>query len=199
MPRWAWSPDIWVMFAPTSAYRWLAGAHGEQSGRGAVARAAFVAFVIGCMVSLVTARSLTLRLVADGTLNGLTVPLTQVAALATVCWRKRGLSFGWTMDCFFMGFGPWTLWMVLFSGLWAAVSPIRGFSPMVEQITHYGVFVIILWSGAIDFAFFRWFLGRSPLEATRILVIQRAIAWTAMILVFGGGPMAAELTRIFRG
>lgn len=196
MTRWVWSPDIWVMFAPTSAYRCLAGARGERTGRGALARAVFVAFAIGCMVSLVTVRSLALRLVADGTLNGLMLVVVQVAALAAVCWRKREASFAWTVECFVMGFGPWLLWMVLFSGLWAAVPPIRAFSPMVQQVAHYSVFVIILWSVSIDFAFFRWFLGRSPLQATRDLLIQRAIAWTAMILVFGGGPMAAELTRI---
>lgn len=199
VPRWARSPDIWVMFAPTSAYRWLVGVRGDRSGRGAAARAVFVAFVIGCMVSLVTVRSLALRLVADGTLNGLVLVVVQVAALAAVCWRKRGPPFAWTVERFFMGFGPWLLWMVLFSGLWAAVPPIRAFSPMAQQIAHYSVFVIILWSCSIDFAFFRWFLGRSALQATRDLLVQRAIAWTAMILVFGGGPMAAELTRIFRG
>jgi hypothetical protein len=66
-------------------------------------------------------------------------------------------------------------------------------------VAHYTVFVAVLWSGAIDFAFFREVMERTAGQAVRDLVVQRVIGWTLCILAFGGGPMAAELTRMLGG
>jgi hypothetical protein len=192
--RWAGSPDIWVMWQPTAAYQWLA-ATGGAKGR-AITRPLFVAFVLGCMVSLIASGRLALRLVADGTLNALIVPLAEIAALAVVCRHKRTVSFSRIIDLSFAGHGPWLVWMILFSTMWAFLSPIQAFSPRWQEVAHYSVFVVLLWSGSIDFAFFRSVMQRTSAQAIGDLLLQRAIAWTLAILVFGGGALAPEITRI---
>jgi multisubunit Na+/H+ antiporter MnhB subunit len=115
------------MWQPRAAYRWLAGTPSE--GRWwAVTRPLFVALVLGCMVSLVTSGAVSLRRAGDGTLNALLVPATQIIALAVVCWRRPRISFSRVVELSFTGYGPWVLWVILFSTLWAFVPAVEAFS-----------------------------------------------------------------------
>jgi len=184
------------MFAPRAAYRWLARATSGSAWR-AVTRVLFVALVFGCMVSIAASGGVSLGRAGDGTLNALIVPATQIVALAVLCWRPK-ISFSRVVELSFTGYGPWLVWMILFSMLWAFLPAVEALSPRWQQAAHYSVFVVVLWSGLIDFAFFREVMQRTAARAAIDLVAQRAIAWPLWILAFGGGPIAAELTGIFR-
>ncbi len=65
--------------------------------------------LLGCLVSLVTAGSVSLRLFAAGASNALFVPLLEIGVLAGLWRGKRAVGFSRTVDLFFMGHGPWVL------------------------------------------------------------------------------------------
>jgi hypothetical protein len=198
-PRWAWSPEIWVMVRPAAAYRYLAGAEGhpaDDARWSALRRPMFVAFVLGCMVSLVTSQRLTLRHVADGTINASLILLGQIAALAVLRGRERTLSFSRAIDLYFMGYGPWLLWILGFSAAWSFASPVQAFASGGMRTILPAACVAAIWSGYIDFCFFERVLQRSAARAAWDLMRLGVISWSVSIVIFGGGPLWSEHMRM---
>ena len=186
VPQWACSPDVWVMLNPAAAYRLLVR---EPPGGGiwlVLKRPLLVAFVLGCTMSLITAASLTLRLVGSATIYWSFVPLVETGALAAVCWSERRIvSFPRAIDLFFTGHGPWTLWLIGLSAIWSFLLPVKAFS-LTGAVWLYGAgTIVILWSAYIDFCFFRFVFGRNRTRAGRDLLLHRSISWSLIIAIFG--------------
>jgi hypothetical protein len=196
-PRSAWSPDIWVMLQPAAAYQWLARLPASEESSSALRRPLFVAFLLGCMVSLITSQRLALRLVADGAINASFILLGQIGALALVWRRERVGSFARAIDLFFAGYGPWSLWILSFSAVWAFASPMQAFAWTGSRWHWFTVVVAAAWSGYIDLRFFQCVLQRSAERAARDLLLQWAISWSVAIVIFGGGPLWSEHMRMF--
>jgi hypothetical protein len=195
MERWGLTPEASVMLRPASAFRQLAGAHHGEGSLAALGRPLFFALVFGCMVSLVASQRLTVRHVAGGAVSGSLFLVCQVAALAAVCRRPRELPFLRTLDLFFMGYGPWALWMLGFSAVWALTPLASSWGGLPAIIATASVAAI--WSGYIDFRFFEQALRRSPVRAVWDVVLFRAIAWSAGIVLFGGGSLLPEFAKVF--
>jgi hypothetical protein len=194
--RRGWSPDLWVMLQPAAAYKWLAGL---AAGRGkwiALRRPLFIAFLLGCMISLLTSQSLALRLVADGAINASFILLGQIFALAVVRGRERTVPFSRAIDLFFAGYGPWSLWILVYSALWAFASPLQASTWAGSRAMFWAAAPVALWSGYVDYCFFRCVLQRSPERAARALLLQWAISWSLTIWIFGGGPLWSEHMRM---
>jgi hypothetical protein len=188
------SPDVWVMLRPARAYQGL----GRQAVAGgnwkAAQRPLFMVFVLGCLVSLVTAGSLSLRLFADGAMNALFVPLLELGVLAWLWRSKRTVPFAQTVDLFFMGHGPWVLYLLIFSAIWAFASPVHAFV-LTARWMWWLLGVMFVWSAYIDFCFLRCVLRESVARAGGRLLVLRAITWSVGLVIFGGGSLLPETLR----
>src|SRR5262249_56398049 len=80
----------------------------------ALKRPLLLAFFLGCTVSFLTSRMLTLRLVVPAMIYWSFVPLIEIAALAAVCRRDRkNILFPQLIDSFFIGYSPCLLCLVV--------------------------------------------------------------------------------------
>jgi len=181
------------MFKPAESYR---SCGGQAEGRWHLAwrRPLGVAFVLGCTMSLITASGLTPRIAGPATVYWSFVPLAEMGALAAVCRRpRRALSFSRMSDLFFAGHGPWLVWLIGLCSIWSFCVPVQAFASSKAIWLYGAVAVALVWSGYIDFCFFRYVLGHSPRRAAWDLVLQRLISWTAIIAIFGAPAIPPEI------
>lgn len=191
------SPDIWVMLRPASAYQKLAALPDGSGKWGALRRPVFFAFLIGCMISLVTSQRLSLRLVADGFVNASIMLLAQIGVLALVLWRNRTITFSRAVDFFFAGYGPWSLWILCYSALWAFALPLEASVWAASRAILLAAIPVAIWSGYIDYCFFRRAIQWTPENTVRPLLLLWLLSWSVSIFIFGGGPLWSEHMRMF--
>jgi hypothetical protein len=171
MPRY---PELDVMLSPARAWRRLAKTPATGNW---VAGPLFVAFTLGCAISLIASGRLPLRLVLAGTLCGSFVPILEIISLAVVCrdvmpWRRAA-------ELFFTGHGPWTLWLIGSATLWVLF-------PAPAMFRHnlswkLSAIPVGVWSAYLDLQFFRKVCGGAAL---RRLIAQRLICWVPGLLIF---------------
>ncbi len=186
------------MFRPGSAYATLARCPSEPARWRSVRRPLFLAFFLGCMVSLVTSQRLTLRLVAAGTLNLSFVPVVEIVGIFVTWHRRRVVSFSRSVDLFFLGHGPWALGMVAFAAIWAFATPEHAFLWTAPHRVWPLLVLALVWSGYIDYSFFRRVFERSRGQAILDVLTHRGISWSLGILIFGAGPLAAHIVSVIR-
>jgi di/tricarboxylate transporter len=105
-----------------------------------VRRILFLIFLIGCTVSLIVSRRLTLRLIVGGAAAWVVIPLLEAASFAIVRRRapRRG-SFARDLDRFSAGDWPWVLWLIALSGVLSFLTPTQAdawFSTSTAWIAH---------------------------------------------------------------
>lgn len=196
VPAWARSAELWLMFRPAAAYQWLRAQPDGREKWTALRRPLFVAFLSGSMVSLVTSQRLTMRHVAGGTLNASFLVLGQIAALGIVCGRDRKISFSRTVDLFFAGYGPWTLWIIAFSAVWAFASTEHAYAFAGPGSILPTAGLAAIWSCGIDFRFFERVLQRSPRRAVWDVFRMWTMSWIVCVGIFGYGALWSEHMRI---
>jgi hypothetical protein len=123
------SPDAYVMVRPASAFRALAAQPAVPGPWTAWRRPLFMAFLLGCTISLTTTGSLTLRLVVSAALSWSFVPAIEIAALAIVLhgaghWGRLPR----LVEMFCMGCSVWSVWLIGVSIIFAAVPPAHVFT-----------------------------------------------------------------------
>ena len=184
------SPDLWVMLKPKAAYPYLAQLPARTGAWLVLRRPLFFAFVLGCMISLITSGGLSVRLVGSGAACWSFVPLLGIGSLAAVCWSERRIiPLPRAMDLFFTGYGPWSFWLVGSGAFWSSV-PVQAYdSTATVRIWLASGVVIMVWSCYIDSWFFRCILKRTSARARRDLLVQRAISWSLGLLIFGAGSL----------
>src|SRR5262245_34805955 len=118
-----WSVDARVLIRPAPTFQAMAAWQAATGRFVAWRRPLFVAFVLGCVVSLIATGSLTLRLAAPAVIYWAYVPATEVLALVAVLGRRRDRQpLGRLIDTFFAGHGAWTLFLILIAGILLQVS-----------------------------------------------------------------------------
>jgi len=185
------------MLQPGAAYRRLA-AH-PPSGRWLLfRRPLLVAFVLGCTVSLLTARGLSLGLVASGAVTWSFVPLLEMGALAVVwSFGNRRLSLPRAVDAGFTGHAAWSLWLLLFGAWWSRFPlPIASEAAVWFWLTSAAA--VLAWSAWVDYCFHRSVLDSSPAQSLRNLVVQRGLCWIPGIILFGYGSLWSDLVELWR-
>jgi hypothetical protein len=179
-----WSLDAWTMCRPNRAFRYIAS---QPAGGGwwvALRRPLFLAFTLGCGISLIATGVLTLRLVVSVATYWTFVPAIEALGLIAVLWRApRNASWAATIDRFFVGHGTWTLFMILFTVSLAFLPPQTAWRLMTTTWL-FVLAVVLAWSVYVDFCFFRWICGASRASAARRVFIHRLLTWTAMFIVF---------------
>jgi hypothetical protein len=197
-PAWAGFPGVWAMMEPSTAYQWMAGLADEEGIWTGTRKPIFLAIVLGCVASLLAAERLTLRVAGSGTIYASFVPLVEILALFVVRPRNKTFSFSRAIDLFFTGHGPWILWLIGFAAFWTFTSPSQFFADSGVQLCLCAAGIAALWSGYIDFCFFRRIHGENRGKAMRSLVLHRAISWTVGFTIFGGGSLWPEIVRVLR-
>jgi hypothetical protein len=177
------SPDAWVLVRPATAFRALAAQHAELGRWSAWRRPLFIAFLLGCTVSLTTTGSLTLRLAVSAALSWSFVPVIEIAALAVVlhaagAWGRLPR----LVDLFCMGYGVWSVWLIGASIIFAAVPPAHVFQVFFGWLEAGGVLVLV-WSAYVDYCFFHEVLRGSAARARRALLLHRLLTWIPILLV----------------
>jgi hypothetical protein len=195
-----WSPAVRIMLHPASTYRELIALPARPWTWLGLRRLLLFAFVLACTVSFAASGRLTLRLVIPATTYAVLGTLVEVLALAVVRPRSGpsetpAVSFSRSLDLFFSGFGVWLLWLLAFGAIWAFASPVHAFRWTGPRWNLYILSALVLWSGYIDFCFFRHVFQRTRGRAARDLLVQRVISWTLAVIIFGGGPLWPEFIR----
>lgn len=180
------SPDFLVMLHPATAFPTLAALPAGENRWMALRRPLFVAFVLGCTISLITSGRLTLRLLVPATIYSSCVPLFEIASLAAVYGSKRRLiPLPRAIGLFFMGHGPWSLWLIGFAATWAFVPAVQVYSwSATPWIWLSSALPAMAWSAYIDFCFFRTSFNVTPAQAVRHLLLQRLLCWVPALFLF---------------
>ena len=186
----AGSPEVCVMLQPRAAYPCLAKV---SSGKCLLwKRPALVALILGCTVSFLTARSLTLRLVVSSSVTWSYVPLLEIASLAIVWkWHRPTLPLPRTIDVFFTGHGPWSLWLISSGALWA------GLPQLISSRVWLGSAVVVLiWSAYLDYCFWANRPVAQPHRGDPGSSIAARTLLVPGVLIFGAGSLWSNLTGL---
>lgn len=173
------------MLRPASTYRQLVNESDDSGIWLMLRRPLFVAFVVGCFTSFTVSGHLTAALLMDGMVFWSFVPLLQATLMAAILalFAPRRLPRSKAIDLFFMGHGPWLLWLSIISGI-CLFFPLKSFYlwPIewgwVLPISLLGAWI---WSSLTSFAFLREALQVSRLRATGLLALYTVLLWAILI------------------
>lgn len=179
-----WSVDARVLARPAPTFRAMAARPAVTGHFVAWRRPIFVAFVLGCVVSLIATGSLTLRLAGSATIYWAYVPATEVLALMAVLGRRRNNApLGRLVDTFFAGHGAWTLFLILLAGILLQLSPAHWWL-FITRTALALMTLVICWSAYVDFCFFRFVTGATRPGAIRDVILHRLITWPVVFAIF---------------
>jgi hypothetical protein len=175
----ALSDEVRVMLDPLSAYRRLAAAPPPPSLRVLVRRPALAALVIGGAVALTSTGGATARALVTTTISWSFVPVVQlcVAAVLIALTRRPGLRLISALDLFFVGQGPWLLWMLGVAA--AALVAFRLGGHAIPSLRYVLVFALIplVWTWIILTAFGQAVLGLGRGRALGWAFLYQAAIW----------------------
>jgi hypothetical protein len=190
------------MVSPRTAFHYLAQHHDSTGAWTLLRRPLFLAFLIGCTLSLGTSGVLTARLVFSTATSWSFVPLFEIASLLIVCWpKRRTVPLSRAVDLFFAGHGPWIVVLPVLAAITSWISPMQA-NLFFRFLWNWKGFLVsgavAAWSAYIDFHFFRIALELPTRHAARTLVLQRAIAWTCGIAYLFAFPLWPLMVGWFR-
>ena len=159
----------------------------------------FLAFVLGCAVSIFVSGRLSVRLIVDGAISFAFIPIVEIVAFWIV-YRlgPRPVPFSGAADRFLAGNTAWLIWIVALAALAAFVPPLDIANRLDAALRFrsgwlvgwIGVLltaVVFVWSVRIDVRLFRDVMPRPGRRvAAADVAIERVIAWSAGILYFFG-------------
>jgi hypothetical protein len=195
-----WSPEVRVLRDPAGTFRVLTAA----PTRGAwilVRRPLLLLLAMGLTVSLHSAGRASLRVVVDGMISFLFVPLCEIVALRIALVRRRSdVPFSRAVDAFFVSNSPWLLWLL---GFWMwrfTQTPLQAsaFSFRAVSALSLSWLVPLIWCGYLDTKFFRALDARHSNSVVRDLAVERAIAWLLGLGYFFGIAVWAQLVAWVR-
>jgi hypothetical protein len=172
------SDELLLLRQPEEGYRRLVEAQGAAS-RTWLRRPLGFLLVIASMVSILTAGRLTLLLFVDALVAWSFVPvLHMVAAVVTVRMLGRSrMRIGEAVDLYFMGFGPWHLWMLGFCGAALFMPSGADLWSLPLAVIAGSAAIAFAWSAWINFGFFRGAVGLAQPKAVLAVVAARAVVW----------------------
>jgi hypothetical protein len=168
--------DLRVAVSPLDTYRQLIAEPVRGTWRRAFERAALVAVIIGTAVTMSSARRVPLGLVLMGIVCWSFVPLIQwLIGLAVIGRaRSRPRSVPRCLELLFLGHLPWSLWMLVMTGLYTFTRLRIG--PPLQVIS---LLIPLVWTTIIVSAFCRTVLGCTPARAHVLTAAHQGMTWTA--------------------
>jgi hypothetical protein len=173
------------MLRPASTYRQLAKVADDSGIWIMIRRPLFVALVVGSFVSITVSGRLTILLLLDGMVFWSFVPILQGILMSgiVVIFGHRRIPTSTAMDLFFMGHGPWLMWLLAVAAS-CLFFPVKQFylwpmqSGWLLPVSLLGAWI---WSSVTSFAFLRGTLELSKLRASALLVLYTILLWSLVI------------------
>ena len=183
-----WSLDARILIRPAQTFEALAAAQPPGEHRAswwlASRRPIFIAFVLGCVISLLGSSVASVRLVGPTAIYWSFVPLIQILALIVVTRRRRaGQQLASLIDTFFAGHAAWTLLLLATGAILSVTSPMNWWFLIIGPAVA-GVILVAGWSAYVDLCFFRFACGSPPGTAIGQLALHRFITWTLIVWIF---------------
>ena len=180
-----WSDELRIMLRPVSTYRQLSKAVDDSGVWVMIRRPLFVAFVAGAFVSISVSGRLTLLLLLDGMLFWSFVPILQGVLMCgiVVLFGRRQMPTSKALDLFFMGHGPWLVWLVSIAAT-CLFFPVKQFYLWPVQwgwVLPISLLGASIWSSVTTFAFLRGALELSKLRASALLLLYTLLFWGIFI------------------
>ena len=143
-------------------------------------RPLLVVLIFCCGISLMTTGRLSLHLVGSTAIYWSFLPLVEIVGLVAVL---RGWPDARVADRFFMGHGPWLLFMIAFAAYASSPAAAIG-TPAVFTFWEVTAVAVLLWSCWIDYRLF---------GSVRKLAVHRAVSWTLFAAIFAGSWVWNEI------
>jgi hypothetical protein len=182
-----WSDELRVMFRPIAAYRSLAAAGSEPGTWALVRRPLASTVIVGAFVSFAATNRLVAEFIADGILWWSFLPMLQAGliALTMLGFARRNMSMSMprAISLFFVGSGPWWVWLL-------GMSVVAAFAPSGTTDglpAHSGRFLLaaalaaLVWSIITTFGFLYGALGLSARRATAGTLMYNVAFWGTLI------------------
>lgn len=168
-----------------STYRQLSKAADDFRVWQMVRRPLFVALVVGSFVSITVSGRLTVSLVFDGMIFWSFLPILQAILMSciVVLFGHRRIPTSKALDLFFMGHGPWLIWLLGIAAT-CLFFPVKQFYLWPIQwgwILPVSLLGAWIWSSVTSFAFLREALEVSKLRAIALLVLYTLLLWGLVI------------------
>jgi hypothetical protein len=178
--------DIRAMAAPFGTYRRLLAGPLPAGPRALLARPALMALVLGGFVTLGNAGQLLPTLLIGSVASWSWVPALQmsIATGLILLVRRRTVRLTSALDLFFLGHAPWSLFLLVLTGVMMAQLPDGGgmYNPRLLILV---ALVPIGWTCLLIFAFCRTVLALTPGLALLWMVLYQAAIWGVAYLYLG--------------
>ena len=198
-----WSNEVEVMFRPTRTYQRLAE-EVDATGAGtsalwsAIRRPLFAAFMIGAFTSFTTSGQLNAFLILDGMLFWSFAPLLQLLIMAALVFvfARRRLPAAKAIDLFFIGHGPWFLWLLAIAGscLFIPAKQIFLWPVMSGWLMPVSLLAVWAWSNVTTFGFLRGALNLTIARAATVLLVYGML----LLVIISSYFFAVESLQLHR-
>lgn len=180
-----WSDEVRIMLHPMAAYRELARSSDNSQPWLLVRRPLFVVLVIGSFAAFTVAGQLTLPLLLDSMIFWSFGPLLQALLISGIVFvfARNRISIARAIDLFFMGHGPWLLWLLAVAGT-CVFFPLKQFYlwPVewgwILPVSLLGAWV---WSNVTSFGFLKGALNFSTIRASAALLVYTIMLWGVIL------------------
>lgn len=194
-----WSDEVLVMLRPTRIYSERASHINEYALSSLFQKWLFVSLVIGAFVSLTASGRLTALLLLDGALFWSFIPLLQMLAMAIVIWTfaRSRMRTSKALDLFFVGQGPWLLWLLIVAGscLFVPMKQVYLWPTQPGWFLPLSLFITFVWSNVTSFAFLNAALKLNVVRAAVALLLYDILLW-GIVLSYLFAIESLQLHRI---
>lgn len=148
-------------------------------------RPLFAAFILGAFISFTVSGYLTVPLILEGLIFWSVIPILQ-ALLVTgivVFFARGAMTVPKAIDLFFMGLGPWLLWLLAISGscLFFPIKQIYLWPTEWGWILPISLLAVWAWSNVTSFAFLKRALNLPTKQAVTSLLIYTVMLWGTIV------------------
>ncbi len=171
--------DLRVALAPRETYRELMREPAAGGWRRALERPALVAVIVGTAVTLSSADRVPIGLVAMAILTWSFVPMLQllVGAIVSGIAPDQVDHMARSSELLFMAHLPWSLWVLVMTGL-----PAFTYVPLPQSVQVVSLLIPGVWTSMIVLAFCRAVLGCATRGARWLTAAHQTMTW---IIFFG--------------
>jgi hypothetical protein len=176
MPLPMLSPELRAMLAPAATFRAaMQASSAPASWWIPFARPALFAFIVGAVTSICSTGRVTWSLVLGGAICWSFAPALQAVVASVVLSTSwpRPASLADQIDWFFIGQGPWALWLLTVAA-WSVAVPITRQSQWPILIS---AVVPAAWTAVIVFKFFRTVFQYSRGKAMSRTCLHQGLIW----------------------
>jgi hypothetical protein len=173
------STEVRVMLRPRKAF---AEPHDDNRRWLYFRRPLLLLLILCSTISLLITGHFSLHMTGSTAIYWSFLPLVEIAGLAAA---ERRWPEARTVDRFFMGYGPWLLFLIAFAAYGSSAAGALG-TPGEFTFWEAAAVAMLLWSGWIDYRFF---------GSARKLLLHRAVSWTLFATIVAGSALWLEISR----